>query len=81
MSESVNHLLAELHAERQRTWASEALQVNIDQRQRLVDEANPERFVKAGDIVEPFELLKVEGGSLDLDQLLSHGPALSLIHI
>ena len=75
MSESVNHLLAELHAERQRTWASEALQVNIDQRQRLVDEANPERFVKAGDIVEPFELLKVEGGSLDLDQLLSHGPA------
>ncbi|MHA6194672.1 peroxiredoxin-like family protein [Pseudomonas wadenswilerensis] len=75
MSESLNHLLAELHAERQRTWAPEALQVNIDQRQRLVDEADPQRFIKAGDIVEPFTLLKVEGGSLDLDQLLSNGPA------
>lgn len=75
MSESVNHLLAELHAERQRTWAPEALKVNVDQRQRLVDEADPERFVRAGDIVEPFELLKVEGGSLSLEQLLSKGPA------
>ena len=75
MSESLNHLLAELHAERQRTWAPEALKVNVDQRQRLVDDADPERFVRAGDIVEPFELLKVEGGSLSLEQLLSKGPA------
>ncbi|MFD2645450.1 peroxiredoxin-like family protein [Pseudomonas japonica] len=75
MSESLNYLLAELHAERQRTWAPQALQVNIEQRQRLVAEADPQRFIKAGDIVEPFALLKVEGGSLDLDQLLSKGPA------
>lgn len=75
MSESLNHLLAELHAERLRTWAPEALKVNIDQRQRLIDEADPQRFIKAGDIVEPFELLKVEGGTLDLDQLLGNGPA------
>ena len=75
MSESVNHLLAELHAERQRTWAPEALKVNVDQRQRLVDEADPARFVSAGDIVAPFELLTVEGGSLSLEQLVSKGPA------
>ena len=75
MSESLNQLLAELHAERVRTWAPEALKVNIDQRQRLVDEADPQRFIKAGDLVEPFELLKVEGGTLDLDQLLDNGPA------
>ncbi len=75
MSESLNHLLAELHAERLRSWAPEALKVNIDQRQRLVDEADPQRFIKAGDSVEPFELLTVEGGSLSLDQLLGQGPA------
>ncbi|MCU1724431.1 peroxiredoxin-like family protein [Pseudomonas sp. 5P_5.1_Bac1] len=75
MSESVNHLLAELHAERLRTWTPEALKVNVDQRQRLVDEADPERFISAGDIVDPFTLLKVEGGSLSLEQLVSKGPA------
>ncbi|HKS12402.1 MAG TPA: peroxiredoxin-like family protein [Pseudomonas sp.] len=75
MTESLNHLLAELHAERQRTWAPEALKVNIDQRQRLVDEARPETFIKPGDTLKPFELLKVEGGSLTLDELVSDGPA------
>ncbi|MBX8528678.1 AhpC/TSA family protein [Pseudomonas cichorii] len=75
MSESLNHLLAELHAERVRTWAPEALKVNIDQRQRLVDEARPDTFIKTGDSVAPFELFKVEGGTLNLDQLLADGPA------
>ncbi|SEJ49290.1 hypothetical protein SAMN04244579_04581 [Azotobacter beijerinckii] len=54
MSESLNRLLAELHAERERTWDPAALQVNVDQRRRLVEEARPERFVKADDRVEPF---------------------------
>ncbi|TBU73522.1 peroxiredoxin-like family protein [Phytopseudomonas daroniae] len=75
MSESLNGLLAELHAERVRTWAPEALKVNIDQRQKLVDEARHETFVKAGDSVAPFELLKVEGGTLSLEQLVANGPA------
>lgn len=75
MTESLNHLLAELHAERQRTWAPEALKVNVDQRQRLVDEARPETFIKPGDKLEPFELFKVEGGSLTLDELVNDGPA------
>lgn len=75
MSESLNGLLAELHAERVRTWAPEALKINVEQRRKLVDEARREQFVRAGDIIAPFELLKVEGGALSLDQLVANGPA------
>ncbi|MDQ0123438.1 peroxiredoxin [Pseudomonas lini] len=75
MSESLNRLLANLHAERLATWEPAALQVNIDQRQRLVDEARIDDFVRAGDSLEPFTLLKVEGGSLSRDELLANGPA------
>jgi peroxiredoxin len=75
MSESLNHLLANLHAERLATWEPAALQVNIDQRQRLVNEARVDDFVRAGDSLEPFTLLKVEGGSLSRDELLANGPA------
>lgn len=78
MSQSLNQQLADLHAERVASWAPEALQVNINQRQRLVDNADTERFVKAGDHLEPFELLKVEGGVLSRDQLLANGPAVLL---
>src|SRR5471032_2638402 len=75
MSESLNRQLAELHAERVATWAPESLKVNIDQRQHLVDTADHSRFVKAGDHIEGFELLKVEGGTLSRDELLANGPA------
>ena len=37
MAESVRQLLAALHAERVATWDPDALKVNIDQRQTLVD--------------------------------------------
>lgn len=75
MSESLNRLLAGLHAQRVASWDPAALQVNIDQRQRLVDEARREDFVKVGDTLEPFTLLKVEGGSVSRDELLAAGPA------
>ena len=75
MSESLNQLLADLHAQRVATWEPAALQINIDQRQRLVNEARTEDFVRAGDTLEPFTLLKVGGGSLSRDQLLAKGPA------
>lgn len=75
MSESLNRLLADLHAERVATWEPAALQVNIDQRRRLVDEARREDFVRPGDTLKPFTLLKVEGGSLSRDDLLAQGPA------
>lgn len=75
MSTSLNQQLADLHAERLRTWEPAALKVNIDQRQRLVNEAQGKTFVKAGDTLEPFELLPVEGGTLSLEQLIANGPA------
>ncbi len=75
MSDSLNHLLADLHAERVATWAPEALKINIDQRQTLVDNADHERFVRAGDHIESFELLEVDGVTLTRDALIAKGPA------
>jgi len=75
MSESLNSLLADLHAQRLSTWEPEALQVNIDQRKRLVNEAQTEQYVQVGDTLLPFTLLKVEGGNLNSDELLAKGPA------
>ncbi len=67
--------LADLHAERVRTWDPAALQVNIDQRATLVETADPARWVQVGDRVEPFALLDVEGGTLTLRDLTANGPA------
>jgi peroxiredoxin len=75
MSESLKRLLANLHAERVATWEPAALQVNINQRQRLVDQAQPEDYVQVGDELDPFTLLNVEGGELNLELLLADGPA------
>lgn len=75
MTESLNQLLADLHAERERTWDAADLQVNIDQRRRLVEEAPRRRFVQSGDFVAPFELHKVGGERLTRDSLLANGPA------
>jgi peroxiredoxin len=75
LPESLRRLLAELHASRVATWRPEDLQVNIDQRQRLVDAAQHARFVKVGDVIEPFSVPNVSGGIVDLDTLLEKGPA------
>jgi len=73
--ESLAKLLADLHAERVRTWEPAVLQVNIDQRAALVAQADPAGWIKAGDAVEPFTLLDVEGGELTLKSLTAKGPA------
>jgi peroxiredoxin len=73
--ESVRQILADLHAHRVKTMDPAALKINIDQRQTLVDTANHDGFVKAGDTVEPFILQSVDGGELSLDGLLADGPA------
>ena len=73
--ESVRQILADLHAHRIRTMDPAALKINIDQRQTLVDTADYDGFVKAGDAVEPFVLQHVDGGELTLDGLLADGPA------
>jgi peroxiredoxin len=73
--ESLTRLLADLHAERLRSWDPAALKINIDQRATLVETADPAAWVKAGDTVEPFVLLDVEGGELTLKDLTANGPA------
>lgn len=72
---SLNQQLADLHAERLRTWDPAVLKINIDQRQTLVETADPAAWVKAGDAVEPFILKDVEGGDLTLEGLTAKGPA------
>ncbi len=72
--ETLAKLLADLHAERVRTWDPAALQVNIDQRATLVETADPAAWVKVGDTVEPFVLQDVEGGELTLKGLTAKGP-------
>lgn len=72
---SLNQQLADLHAERVRTWDPAALQINIDQRLTLVETADPSAWVKEGDSVEPFVLKDVEGGDLTLESLTATGPA------
>ncbi len=73
--ESLAKLLADLHAERVRTWDPAALKINIDQRATLVETADPAAWVKVGDPVAPFVLQDVEGGELTLKGLTAKGPA------
>ena len=75
---TVTGLLAELHAYRVQTMAPAALAANIDQRRQLEETADRDAFVKAGDVVEPFTLPEVLGGTVDLDQLLAVGPVVLL---
>ena len=51
-----------------------ALQININQRKTLVETADRSKFVKAGDVVEPFSLPEVSGGVVTLNRLLQTGP-------
>ena len=72
--DSLAKQLADLHAERVRTWDPAALKINIDQRATLVAEADPDAWIKVGDLVEPFVLQDVEGGELTLKGLTAKGP-------
>jgi len=78
MAETVCGLLADLHAERVRTWAPEALAYNINQRRHLVENADRAGFVKPGDTIAPFTLPAAGGGSVALDDVLREGPAVLL---
>ena len=76
MSElTLRQQLADLHAERERTFDPAALKVNIDQRATLVEAAKSARFVRPGDSVLPFTVQEVGGQALSLDHLLANGPA------
>jgi len=73
-ADTLRQRLADLHAERVRTWDPAVLQVNIDQRLRLVETSNYDAFVKAGDKIAPFVVEEVGGEALSLDRLLRAGP-------
>jgi peroxiredoxin len=75
---SVCQLLADLHTYRVQTMVPADLQINIDQRQLLEDTADRTAFVKPGDIVEPFALPEVHGGTIELKRLLAGGPVVLL---
>ncbi|ADG10488.1 AhpC/TSA family protein [Caulobacter segnis] len=75
MSKSLKERLADLHAERERTWDPAALKINVDQRRTLVETADPTRWVQVGQRLAPFVLKDVEGGDLSLERLLERGPA------
>lgn len=72
--QSVNQLLADLHAQRVAAMKPEDLAVNVNQRQYLVDHADQSGFIRTGDVVENFELPDVDGGVVALDELLRQGP-------
>lgn len=72
---SLKDRLADLHAERLRTWDPAQLKINVDQRQTLVETADPSQWVKVGERLEPFVLQDVEGGDLPLERLIERGPA------
>lgn len=72
---SLRELLADLHAERVRTWDPAALQLNIDQRRELVEAADPAAWLAAGDAVPAFALEEVDGERLTLESLTRAGPA------
>jgi peroxiredoxin len=75
---SVTRLLAELHAYRVVHMAPEYLQANIDQRRHLEETADRAAWVKPGDVIEPFVLPEVLGGTVDLAELLAAGPVVLL---
>jgi peroxiredoxin len=75
MSKSLKERLADLHAERERTWDPAALKINVDQRRTLVETADPARWVQVGQRLESFVLKDVEGADLSLERLLERGPA------
>ncbi|CAN7142612.1 peroxiredoxin-like family protein [Phenylobacterium sp. LjRoot225] len=76
---SLRQLLAELHAERERTWEPAQLQLNINQRLDLVEAAKTARWVKAGDPAPAFELEEVDGERLTLEGLTAKGPAVLIL--
>ncbi len=72
--ESLREIFRQLHAWRVAHYDPAQLQVNIDQRQRLVDEADPAKWVQVGSTVHPFSVQEVDGATLTLDALLERGP-------
>lgn len=76
--ESLHDIFVQLHAWRLQHYDAADLQINIDQRRRLIDEARPADWIKPGDVVHPFSAQEVDGATLTLDTLLQRGPLVLL---
>jgi peroxiredoxin len=74
-SDSVQKNLDALQAQRDVEWTPEHLAEHLSYRQKLQEEADWSRVVKIGDVVAPFVLDEVDGGSVVLADLLRTGPA------
>lgn len=62
--------------ERARTWAPEALAINVNQRELLVREhGRAGRVVSEGDVLPAVTLQATDGSTVSLDDLVAHGPA------
>ena len=72
---SLRQLFADLQAQRVRALPPGELQINVNQRRQLEETAERARFVKVGDVLEPFSLPEVYGGVVTLDGILASGPA------
>ncbi|MFT4076900.1 MAG: peroxiredoxin-like family protein [Asticcacaulis sp.] len=64
VAESLTRSFDALHAERERTWAPEQLQKNIDQRAALATAYDPAAHIQIGDYLPEFALKDVEGGTI-----------------
>lgn len=73
-SESLNQLLANLHAERVATWRPEDLRVNVEQRRLLVETENADEYIKVGDVIESFSVPSVDGNIIEFEELAARGP-------
>ncbi|MDQ6433897.1 peroxiredoxin-like family protein [Mesorhizobium sp. LHD-90] len=72
---SLNQTLADFQAKRALAMPADKLKISVDQRRTLVETADRNGFVKAGDVVAPFEVEEVGGETLSLGALVKDGPA------
>ncbi|WP_054569489.1 hypothetical protein [Frankia sp. R43] len=77
---TIQGLLDQLQATRDAEWAPEQLRAHADLRRSLEANADRARFVKPGDVVPPFVLAEVGGGTVILDDLLAEGPVTLVFH-
>jgi peroxiredoxin len=74
-SDSVQKNLDALQSQRDVEWAPDHLARHLAYRQTLHKEADWSRVVQPGDVVAPFVLDEVDGGSVALADLVRTGPA------
>ena len=74
-SDSVQKNLDALQAWRDTEWTPEHLAEHHAYRQKLQEEADWSRIIQVGDVVAPFVLDEVDGGSVVLADLVRTGPA------